>query len=174
MCRSVVTVLAYVVCVALSGCNATRVTIADTFPKGSYATPWVLRGEVWSGSLAQAGVALGAEAEQWGVFEPERLWLGVYQHDTRGDHELVVRVWAFSSPERTRRAYEHFRPGNADPIEAGDEGCWTDDGILVCWGRLVFDIFGRGLSGLASPEQAVYLLAFFEKQMPADLPDDPR
>lgn len=174
MCRSVVTVLAHVVCVALSGCNATRVTIADTFPKGSYATPWVLRGEVWSGSLARAVESLGEEAEQWRVFEPERLWLGVYQHDTRGDQELVVRVWAFSSLDQARRAYEQLRPDKPDALEAGDEGCWTDDGILVRWGRLVFDIFGRGPSGLASPEQAVYLLAFFEKQMPADLPDDPR
>lgn len=171
---SVVTVLVGAMCVAFGGCNAKRVTVADTFPKGSYATPWVLQGEVWSGSLARAALALGAEAEQWGGFEPEWLWLGVYQHDTRGDHELIVRVWAFPSPERAQQAYEHFRPGNADMLEAGDEGCWTDDGILLRWGELVFDIFGRGPSGLAGPEQAVYLLAFLEKQMPADLPDDPR
>ena len=63
---------------------------------------------------------------------------------------------------------------DADLLEAGDEACWTADGILVRWGRLVFDIFGRGPSSIASPKQAAYLLAFFEKQMPADLPDDPR
>jgi hypothetical protein len=46
--------------------------------------------------------------------------------------------------------------------------------VLVLWGRMVFDIFGRGPANVASPEQAVYLLAFIEKKMPADLPDTPR
>jgi hypothetical protein len=174
-CQVVVTILlACAACLGLSGCNATRVTIADTFPKGSYAAPWVLRDQVWSGSLARAAEALGDEAAQWGAFEPQRVWLAVYQHDTRRDHELVARIWAFASPGQARRAYQHFRPHDADALEAGDEACWVDDGILVLWGRLVLDIFGRGPTALASPEQAIYLLAFFEKRMPAGLPDDPR
>jgi hypothetical protein len=148
--------------------------MADTFPKGSYATPWVLKDEVWSGTPAEAAGALGEEGERWGALGAERVWLAVYQHDTRGDDELVVRAWSFASQERARWAYTHFRPDPVDALEAGDEACWTDDGILVLWGRLVFDIFGRGPSAAASPEQAVYLLAFFEKQMPANLPNDPR
>ncbi len=177
--RGFVVELACVACAALAGaglggCNARHVSVADTFPKSSYATPWVLRGEVWSGSLDQAADAVGEEAERWAAFEPERVWLAVYRHDTRAGHELAVRVWAFASREHARQAYEHFRPDDADLLEAGDEACWTADGVLVRWGRLVFDIFGRGPSTSASPEQAVYLLAFFEKRMPAELPDDPR
>jgi hypothetical protein len=158
----------------VAGCQARQVTITDTFPKGSYAAPWVLQGEVWSGLPTAAAASLGAEARAWQAFEPQHVWLAVYQHDTRVDHELAVRVWKFASPAQARRAYTHFRPPDADPLEAGDESCWTDDGILVCWGRLVLDIFGRGPTLLAGPEQAVYLLAFFEKQMPPELPGDPR
>lgn len=158
----------------LAGCNTGRVTIADTFPKGNYASPWVLRGEVWSGSLEQAANAIGDETDEWGAFEPERVWLAVYHHDTRIAHKLIVRAWSFASAEQARRAFENFRPEDVKTLQAGDEGCWTDDGILVLWGRMVFDIFGRGPATLASPEQAVYLLAFLEKQMPADLPGTPR
>ena len=146
----------------LAGCTARHITIADTFPKGSYASPWVLQGKVWSGSLEQAADGIGDEATQWGTFGPERVWLAVYQHDTRVAHKLVVRAW------------EHFCPDDTRSLQAGDEGCWTDDGILVLWGRMVFDIFGSGPSTLTSPGQAVYLLAFFEKQMPPDLPSAPR
>ena len=85
-----------------------------------------------------------------------------------------MRIFAFSSTQQARRAFESFRPADADALQAGDEGCWTDDGILVLWGRLVFDIFGSGSGRIANPEQAVYLLAFIERQMPADLPGAPR
>ncbi len=170
---------ASVTCVALgvltlAGCTARHITIADTFPKGSYASPWVLQGKVWSGSLEQAADGIGDEATQWGTFEPERVWLAVYQHDTRVAHKLIVRAWAFASAAQARRAFEHFCPDDTRSLQAGDEGCWTDDGILVLWGRMVFDIFGSGPSTLTSPGQAVYLLAFFEKQMPPDLPSAPR
>jgi len=158
----------------LAGCNARHVTIADTFPKGSYASPWVLQGEVWSGSLEQAADAIGDEAAQWATFGPERVWLAVYQHDTRVAHKLIVRAWAFASAAQARRAFEHFQPKDAKSLQAGNGGCWTDDGILVLWGRMVFDIFGSGPSTLTSPGQAVYLLAFFEKQMPPNLPSAPR
>ena len=158
----------------LCGCEQKRVSVADTFPKGSYASPWVLQGEVWSGTLGEAASGLGEEAEQWGRFAPERVWLAVYRHDTRANHKLTVRTWAFASTEQARRAFEHFRPANPNELKAGDEGCWTPDGILVRWGRLGFDIFGSSPSAVASPEQAVYLLAFIEKRMPAGLPDAPR
>lgn len=156
------------------GCGGKHVTIADTFPKGSYASPWVLQGAIWSGTLAQAAEALGDEAAQWEGFRPERVWLGVYRHDTRSADQLIVRAWAFASPTQARAAFEHFRPKGAGPLEAGEEGCWTADGILVLWGRMVFDMFGTGPSATAHPEQAVYLLAFFEKKMPPGLPGDPR
>lgn len=158
----------------LAGCNQDRASVADTFPKGSYASPWVLQGSIWSGSLEQAAGGLGEEAEQWARFAPDRVWLAIYRHHARPDHKLTVRAWAFASTDQARRAFEHFRPASPDQLKAGDEGCWTSDGILVRWGRLVFDIFGGGPTAIARPEQAVYLLAFIEKRMPADLPDAPQ
>jgi len=158
----------------LGGCSRKHVTVADTFPKGSHASPWVLEGEVWSGSLEQAASGLGNEAEQWAELDPERVWLAVYRHDTRTKHKLTVRGWAFSSVEQARRAYDRLHPDGADELEAGDDACWTDDGVLVLWGQMVFEIFGSGQPNRASPEQAVYLLAFIEKKTPAGLPDAPR
>jgi len=163
-------------CLALGtfgGCGAKRVTIADTFPTGSYASPWVLQDAVWDGSFERAANALGDEAEQWGAFAPERVWLAVYRHDTRAGDKLTVRAFALSSPEQARRAFDHFHPADADELEAGDDGCWTEDGVLVLWGRMVFDIFGNNPAAFGNPEQAVYLLAFIEKKMPAGLPDAP-
>ncbi len=160
--------------VTLGGCGGKRATLADAFPTGSYASPWLLQGALWDGSFEQAADALGDEAESWGAFDSEHVWLAVYRHDTRAEHRLTVRAFAFSSREQARRAFDHFRPADADELEAGDAGCWTEDGVLVLWGRLVFDIFGNDPSAFASPEQAVYLLAFVEKKMPAGLPDAPQ
>jgi hypothetical protein len=160
--------------VLLAGCQTERVTITDTFPVGSYASPWVLQGDVWSGSFDHAAAGLGDEANEWAAFEPEQVWLAVYRHDTRTHHKLTARVFAFASPDDARRAFEHFRPADAELLKAGDEGCWTSDGVLVCWGRLVFDIFGNDPASFASPEQALYLLAFIEKKMPPHLPDTPQ
>lgn len=154
----------------LGGCNGKRITVADTFPIGSVASPWELRDVVWSGTFEQAASGLGEEARPWSAFEPQHVWLAVYQHDTHADHQLTVRAFAFSSSKQAQRAFEHFRSAGANGLEAGDQGCWTRDGVLVLWGRMVFDIFGSGPSTFASPEQAVYLLAFIEKRMPKDLP----
>ena len=65
--------------VLLVGCEGKRVTIADTFPKSAYASPWRLQGDVWSGSLEEATLGLGDEAQHWAVFEPERVWLAIYR-----------------------------------------------------------------------------------------------
>jgi hypothetical protein len=168
--------LSWLVLAALTqaGCTSRLGTIADAFPKGSYASPWVLRDAVWTGTLEQAAGAIGAEAAAWEPFAPERVWLAVYEHDTNSADKLIVRAWAFASTTQAHRAFEHFRPEDARSLEAGDEGCWTADGILVIWGRMVFDIFGTSPTSDASPEQALYLLAFLEKQMHPDLPSAPR
>ena len=158
----------------LTGCSAKHGTIADTFPKSGSASPWILNGEVWSGTLEQAAAAIGEDAVAWGAFEPRQVWLAIYRHETRPANELTVRAWEFASVARAQEVYKFFSPGDADSLKAGDDACWTQDGILVLWGRMVFDIFGRGPAALASPEQAVYLLAFIEKGMPADLPENPR
>lgn len=160
--------------VCTAGCAQKHVVISDTFPRGGYASPWVLDGSVWSGTPAEAADAIGAEYEQWAAFNPARIWLAVYRHDARADNTLTVRAWTFPSSEQARRAYEKVRPENASKLKAGDEACWTQDGVLVRWGRMIFDIFGRGPAGGARPEQAVYLLAFFEKRMPRDLPYNPQ
>ena len=158
----------------LTGCGATHLSIADTFPKNGRATPWILSGEVWSGPFEQAAAALGRDAEAWGAFAPRQVWLAVYQHETRPANRLTVRAWEFATVAQAREVYEFFHPAGAAILKAGNEACWTVDGILVRWGRMVFDIFGRGPSTLASPEQAVYLLAFIEQSMPAELPENPR
>jgi len=159
---------------ALAGCSQSRMTVAEALPAGTYASPWVRDGPVWSGPPAEVWDQLGAEAETWRELEPQRVWLAVYRHDTRPDNTLTVRVWAFATAEQACQAYLTARPAAPQDLHAGDAACWTADGILVHWGRMVFDIFGSGPSRAASPEQAVYLWAVIEKQMPAGLPRAPR
>ena len=157
-----------------AGCASKNVTISDTFPTGGYASPWILDSPVWCGEPDEASFAVGDEYPEWKAFNPKRLWLAVYRHDSRRDNTITVRAWSFPNSEQARRAYEKFRPENASALKAGDEACWTKDGILVLWGRMIFDIFDTNASGASSPEQAVYLLAFFEKKMPHDLPYNPQ
>jgi hypothetical protein len=83
-------------------------------------------------------------------------------------------VFDVGSAQQARRAYEHFKPPLAPSFGGGDEACWTSDGLLLVWGRLVLDIFGGDAQRGAVPEQAVYLLAFLERNMPPGLPENPR
>lgn len=153
-----------------AGCGQKRITIADTFPPGAYASPWELENGVWSGSFEQAASGLGEDAEAWRRFNPQRVWLALYRHDTRREQRLTVRAFAFASADEAQQAYEHFRPAAAKELRAGDAGCWLEDGVLVRWGRMVLEIFG-GSPGAGSAEQAFYLFAFIEKRMPPGLPD---
>ncbi len=156
------------------GCVARGVKLVEVFPAGSVASPWRAEGPIWTGPFEEAAVALGDDAEGWRTHEPQRAWLARYAHDQRAGEHLLVRALSFAAPDAALRAFEAHLPLDAQRIDAGDAAGWTADGILVRWGRLVFDIFGDAPSGMARPEQAVYLFAFIERRMPDDLPDDPR
>lgn len=158
---------------ALVACQARQMTLAEVLPPASYASPWVLRDGVWSGEFGRAADALGDEAAEWASPPPERVWLAVYRHEQQPTRTLTVRAFGFASSAEARAAYERHRPAKAATFGAGDEACWTSDGVLVLWGRLVLDIFSAG-AVRAEPEQAVYLLACIEKRMPPGLPDAPR
>lgn len=163
-----------VVVAAGAGCARRTVTLAAALPQESYATPWILDGSVWQGPFEKAVPALGEDAPVWQTFLPTHVWLAVYHHDTHPLDQIVVRVFAFESPKQARQAYDFVRPADPTPIDVGDAGCWTEDGVLVLWGRTVFELFARGVSGVATPEQAMYVLALIEKRMPPELPADPR
>jgi len=84
-----------------------------------------------------------------------------------------VRAFDFDSRVAARNAYEHFRPTEAKAFNAGDEGCWTEIGVLFVWGRMVFDVFGNDAS-FSSQGQSAYVTALIEKEMPTTLPEAPR
>ena len=158
----------------LGGCAATQPRVADAFPLGSVAAPWVLQGEeVWSGSFDDAAAALGNDAETWRELGPTRVWLAVYAHETEPQRCLKVRCLAFAAADDARRAYGQFRPPDAKPLRYGDAGCWTGIGVLFHWGRLVFDVFGPAASW-SSELQATYLASIIEKRMPRGAPDQPQ
>jgi hypothetical protein len=157
----------------VSGCTARNTSIADAFPPGSMATPWVLQGEVWSGSFDDAAPALGDDAATWGQFAPVRVWLAVYCHENAPERCLKVRCLAFATPEDAQQAATAFCTPGAAAFSYGDGGCWTQIGVLFRWGRLVLDIFG-GDTSWGSEVQSAMLAAFFVKLMPAGLPGNPR
>ena len=155
------------------GCALRGRTLVSAFPQASEAPPWVLDGRGWSGSFAQAAIGLGPDAEQWRPHRPVQVWLAVYRHQTAADRKLTVRAMAFDTRESARRAYEHFQPDDARAFRAGEEGCWTEIGVLFVWGRLVFDIFGSRASW-RSEVQAAAMTGFIQSHMPRGLPDAPR
>ena len=157
---------------AASGCAQRRPTVASAFPKSAVAAPWILAGEVWDGPFEAAAPALGDDASVWGVFDPAHAWLAVYQHERDPERTLTVRAMAFDSPDAARRAYLHFRPGGAEEFRAGDEGCWTEFGVLFLWGRLVFDIFSDEPTW-HTEVQAAMLAGYIQNKMPAGVPDAP-
>lgn len=157
----------------LVGCASQR-TVLDAFPTGSEASPWQLDGIAWAGTFESARESIGKEAEQWSRHGPRGAWLGRYVHQARPHQSVTVRGLSFDSAEAARQAYDEMSPAGAKEYKAGDRGCWTVDGVLFQWGRLVFDIFSRDGESSGDPMQSVFLSAFVEKGMAPGLPEDPR
>jgi len=129
---------------------------------------------VWSGSPKQAAAALGDEARKITQLAPQRIWLARYAHDNDPQQSLTVRAYGFDSEERADDALANLRSGEDPPFEIADGGWWTQDGVLFRWKRFVFDIFGNDPAGLATPEQAGFLSAFFEQRLNDTDPDAPK
>ena len=155
------------------GC-ARRHTVVEAFPTARLASPWVLDGSVWSGSFEQAALAMGADAEAWRKHGPNQAWLAVYQHESRPKQKLTARILGFADETAAHAAFDAIAPLPRRKFKAGHEGCWTDDGVLFRWGRLTVEVFSSNAAGEAIAEQAVYLVGFIEKRMPAGLPENPQ
>ncbi len=173
-CRPVLGAAAVLGCAILPlvGCAA-RHTLADAFPPGSVAAPWVLREPVWSGSFDEAAPALGTDAGAWAKHRPTRLWLAVYEHEQTPQRRLKVRCFAFETGAAAEAAFEALRPPLQRPYPLGDAGAWTDNGVLFRCGRLVFDIFGDE-GALQSQTQATVLATAIVRRMPRGAADEPR
>ncbi len=175
--RRFVATTALLLAVALAfatGCAQRRPRLVRVFPHNSAAWPWLLRQNIWEGSIDQAASALGRDAEIWQKLQPDHVWLAVYDHATRDDTQLVVRVFRFPTADDARAAYDAVRPPHAEAFDIGDAGCWTSDGVLFVWGRLVFDVLIRSERGEVDPEQTIAVVSFLEHRMPPGLPADPR
>lgn len=163
----------FLVLASVAGC-APQTNVVELFPVGAQASPWILVGQVWSGPFEAAAAGLGEDAGRLRPLGVERVWLALYGHDTHSMRRLTARVFAFTSAERAGEALDILAPGEPKPFNAGDEGMWTDDGVAFRQGRVVFDIFGNRGDAIAIPEQAVYLSAYFEKQMTRELGENPK
>lgn len=158
----------------VGGCAPAHPTIATALPRGE-APPWHLRdGRVWSGTFEDARHALGPQAETLKPFEPQRVWLASYDEPDRPDQTISVRAYAFDSSDAARRAFAALRPATSDPFNAGDEACWTADGLLVRWGRVVFDLFTTAGTGPVMPERVTPLFSVIERRMTPSLASDPQ
>jgi len=155
------------------GCAGNHANLADAFPPGASASPWILTGDVWTGTFEQAAPALGDEAETWRPLRPTTAWLAIYHHQQTPARTLTARCFAFPSTKAARHAYDVLAPLDAKPFQAGNVGCWTELGVLFQQDRLVFDIFGPNPSW-SNELQAAVLAAHITKRIPAGLPQDPR
>lgn len=165
--------IALAIALAVAGC-ARRRTVVELFPVGSQAAPWIQSGDIWSGSFDAAAPGLGNDAAALRPFAPRHVWLGIYKHDSYAARQLTARVFSFDSPARAAEALRVLAPGARERFDAGDEGVWTDDGVAFRQGRLLFDLFGSRTDQVAIPEQAVYLSAYFEKQLTHELAENPK
>ena len=156
-----------------AGCATPARSVSEAFPPARVGTPWVLQDRVWSGAFDEATDALGRDAGEWGAFNPQRVWLARYCHEEKPALCLTARCFAFESSDQARRAFEAFRPPDAKPFQCGEEGCWTEIGVLYRWGRLVCDVFGQEASWGSEVHSSV-LAGFIAKRMPPGAPDDPR
>lgn len=171
--RTAAAAIAASLAVLLTSCASRQRTLVEAFPPGSVAAPWTLDGAVWSGTLAEAAPGLGPDADTWEVFHPTRVWLAKYRHEDKPDRLLTVRCFAVASADDAREAVARFRPAGAKPVSFGDEGYWTELGVLFRWGRLVIEVFGPEASW-GSEVQSSLLAAYLTKRMPPGIPDDPR
>lgn len=174
MMRTVTGYVVALVAVTCTACQAHSASLIEVFPHARQATPWVLDGGVWQGTFDAAKPALGDDFILWRANAPESVWLARYVHQANNQRKVIVRVFAFASHAAALDAYNQVRATTARPFVAGDAACWTEDGLLVAWGRLVFEIFASDSSRNARPEQVVSVLALIENRMDPDLLDEPR
>lgn len=156
-----------------AGCSQSR-TVLEAFPTGQACSPWLLNGAVWSGTFEQAAAGMGNDASAWRKYSPQNAWLAVYRHESRPSQKLTVRMLKFADENDAHAAFDGNGPLPRRRFEAGDEGCWTADGVLFRWGLLTIEVFSTSSSGQAVAEQAVYLVGFLEKRMPPGMPQNPR
>lgn len=156
----------------LAGCTQQRGHVGDAFPNAGTASPWHLQGIVWTGDFDAAATALG-DAERWRPFAPTHVWIAKYRHETQPRRTLTARAVACDTVAHAHAAYVAFAPADATIFQAGDEGCWTDIGVLFRWGRLVFDIFPDQAGGTGEL-QAGLIASLIVERMPADVPANPQ
>lgn len=158
---------------AAGGCAQRRASVGDVFPAGASAYPWIADGPVWAGTLDEAAPGLGEDAEFWRTQAVEKVWLIGYTHASRPRERLVVRAFALPTRSAAESAFAALRSAAAQDFQAGERGCWLDDGVLVWRGRVVYEVFTQSSSALR-PEQAAYLVAYIDKQAHAQAMEDPR
>ncbi len=160
---------ALVLCV---GCSQSR-GVVDAFPPSAIATPWVLQDRVWHGTIDEAAPGLGDDVIFWRSRGAQDVWLARYCHRERPNRCLTIRCFAFDDEGRAAAAYEAYKPTDAEPFTAGDEGCWTPIGVMFHWDRLVFDVFGPDESS-TNQWQAAMLASFVLNRMPDGVPAAPQ
>lgn len=167
------TLAGLIVLYASAGCAQRRPAITEALPIASVATPWALEGALWTGDFDAARGALGDSADTWSLFQPQRVWLADYHHDTQRESRLTVRIFALASRSRAEEAYSLLSPFNRQELKAGDEACWLRDGVLIRWGKLVVEIFSADPQVQVAPEQAFYLWAIIEKRLTREMAESP-
>ncbi len=139
--------------------------LRDVFPSGGMATPWRLAAPAWDGQL-QAAIPALEDAPKWRALAPHTVGLARYVHEADAQRVLVARVFAFDQPEAARNAYRTTCRADAEPLEAGDEGCWTSVGVCVRRAKLLIEVFGQE-SSWESQVQSAFLLGLIERRMNA-------
>ncbi len=127
-----------------AGCAGQREPILAAFPRAAMASPWVLRGTVWSGAATDAVDAIGSDWAKVAPLEPARVWLALYDHENGGGRALRVRAYQLPTVERAAAFVDERREQDSEPLAIGDRGAWMADGVAFARGRVAFEIIGDG------------------------------
>ncbi len=156
-----------------SGCAPRPALVVDAFPPASAAYPWVLDGVVWRGTFDQARGALGRDAALFDARPEAPVWIARYGNETEPERRLTVRAIGFDSADAAATALRRVRRALADPLDLGDEGAWTEGGVVFRRGRLLVDLFGESASWSAQL-QAATVATYIDRKLTRAMAEAPQ
>lgn len=150
--------------ISAAACRAPQASLADSVPRGTDAHPWVAEPQVACGPLADAET-LGQDAEAWAALNPVEVCEQAYANPDEPGRTVALHAVRFADLQAAEAAMSAARPVPFTPFDAGDEGAWLDDGILIRIGPVVYVLRVRDEGAPGPPESAVFVWSQVERRM---------
>lgn len=158
------TLPAFVALLAI-GCQRPNATLADRIPRGTDAYPWVADGAVDCGPFEAAAAAAGDTPGPLEALHPVEFCRQAFLNPAESRRRVTLRAFRFVDETAAKDAVLALRPALNGNFDAGDEGVWLDDGVLVRSGTVVFELRVRDDESPGPAEAAVFVWSQVEKRI---------